>query len=81
MSACAHRRVTIDVYGPSPTTLVTTSLYCTDDEKGSFAVKKWAREEASRRGITLGSWDYVRHDRSLEWEGRVFGEPATQTAD
>ena len=76
MSACAHRRVTIDVYGPSSTTLSTASLYCSDDEKGSRAVKAWARDEAERLGIKLGAWDYVRHDRSLEWEGRVYGEPA-----
>ena len=76
MSACAHHRVTIDVYGPSSTILVTASLYCSDDEKGSRAVKAWARDEAERLGIKLGAWDYVRHDRSLEWEGRVYGEPA-----
>ena len=31
-------------------------------------------EEAERRGITLGTWDYLRHDARLEWDGRVYGE-------
>ncbi len=75
MSHCAHRRVSIDVYGPGTNVVFSTSdLYCSDDATGANAVKKWVREEAGRRGITLGAWDYLRHDARLEWDGRVYGE-------
>lgn len=75
MSHCAHRRVSIDVYGPGANVVFSTSnLYCSDDATGANAVKKWVREEAKRRGIRLGTWDYLRHDARLEWDGRVYGD-------
>lgn len=81
MSSLAHCRVTIDVYGTGSTILHTSSLYCSTDATGGHTVKKWAREEAAKQGITLIRWDYLRHDRALEWEGRVYGKPTSGTAD
>jgi hypothetical protein len=70
----AHRRVTVDVHGPADTIISIPDLYCPDDFRGEALVKKAVREEAEKRGIRLGAWDYLRHDRELEWDGRVYGE-------
>lgn len=73
MSVFAHRHVSIDVYGPADTVITIPSLYCPDDASGVPNVKKAVREEAEKRGIRLGAWEYLRHDPRQGWDGRVFG--------
>jgi len=45
MGACAHNRVTVDVFGDTSVILSTSDLYCSADKAGEPTVKKWAREE------------------------------------
>lgn len=68
----AHRRVWIELVG-SAYTVGTASLYCGDDASGRRTVKKWAREQAIKRGLTITGWlEEPRYDAKTGWEGAAF---------